>query len=189
MTRLLAEHERQFLLRVARASATAIVTGRDIDVTPMRSTRAGGAFVTLHISDALRGCIGHIEGRGSLAETVQQVAAAAATEDPRFPPVRVEELQQIVIEISVLGPLEPCSGPQAIEIGRHGLVIDDGSRRGLLLPQVAVERGWDAHTFVSKTCVKAGLRPNAWTRAAALSMFEADVFSEADVVASDSEGP
>lgn len=189
MTSLLAEHERQFLLRVARASATATVTGGDVDVPPIRATREGGAFVTLHMSDMLRGCVGHIEGQGSLVETVRQVAAAAATEDPRFPPVRIEELQQIVIEISVLGPLEPCSGPQAIEIGRHGLVIDDGPRRGLLLPQVAVERGWDAHTFVSKTCVKAGLRADAWTRTAALSMFEAEVFSEADAVASGSEGP
>ena len=189
MTRLLAEHERQFLLRVARASATAIVTGGDVDVPPIRLTREGRAFVTLHISEMLRGCVGQIEGRGSLGETVRQVAAAAATEDPRFPPVRVEELQQIVIEISVLGPLEPCSGPQAIEIGRHGLVIDDGPQRELLLPQVAVERGWDAHTFVSRTCVKAGLRPDTWTRAAALSMFEADVFSEADAAASDSAGP
>ena len=94
-----------------------------------------------------------------------------------------------MIEISVLGPLEPCAGPQAIEIGRHGLVIDDGPRRGLLLPQVAVERGWDAHTFVSQTCVKGGLRPDAWTRTAALSMFEADVFSEADAAASGSECP
>jgi len=95
---------------------------------------------------------------------------------PRSPRIRgllllcVEELQQIVIEISVLGPLEPCSGPQAIEIGRHGLVVDEGQCRGLLLPQVAVEWGWDAHTFVSKTCVKAGLRPDVWTRDAALSI-------------------
>ena len=189
MTRLLAEHERRFLLQVARASATATATGEDVDVPPIRTSREGGAFVTLHISDTLRGCVGHIEGRGSLVETVQEAAAAAAAKDPRFPPVRVEELPRIVIEISVLGPLEPCPGPQAIEIGRHGLVIDDGPHRGLLLPQVAVERGWDAQTFVSKTCLKAGLRPDAWTGAAALSMFEADVFSEADAAAPGSEGP
>ena len=189
MTGLLTEHERRVLLQLARASATATVTGGDVDVPAIPLTREGGAFVTLHVSDMLRGCVGHIECRGSLIETVQQVAAAAATEDPRFPPVRVEELQQIVIEISVLGPLEPCSGPQAVEIGRHGLVIDDERHRGLLLPQVAVERSWDAHTFVSKTCVKAGLRPDAWTGVAVLSMFEADVFSESDVATSGSEGP
>ena len=92
MSSLLAEYERQFLLRVARASATATVTGGDVDVPPILSTREGGAFVTLHISDMLRGCVGHIAGQGSLIETVRQVAATA-TEDPRFPPVRVEELQ------------------------------------------------------------------------------------------------
>ena len=189
MTVFLAEHERLVLLRVARESATATVTGREVDLQPAPSTREGGAFVTLHISDTLRGCMGQAEGRGSLVETVRHVAAAAATEDPRFLPVRVEELQQIVIEISVLGPLEPCSGSQVIEIGRHGLVVDDGSRRGLLLPQVAVECGWDAHTFVSKTCVKAGLKPDAWTGAVALSMFEADVFSEDDAGRSGSGGP
>jgi len=114
---------------------------------------------------------------------------------PRSPKIHaslrlsVEELQQFVIEVSVLGPLEPCSGLEAVEIGRHGLVIDDDPRRGLLLPQVAVERSWDPHTFVSKTCAKAGLRPDAWTHTATLSMFEADVFSEVDAAASNSEGP
>ena len=140
-------------------------------------------FVTLRISDALRGCVGQLEGRGSLVDTVQHVAAAAATEDPRFSPVRADELSEIVIEISVLGPVTPCSGPDAIEIGRHGVVVDAGPRRGLLLPQVAVEWGWDQQTFVAKTCVKAGLRPDAWTRDAALSIFEAEVFSEADAEA------
>ena len=189
MTRLLAEHDRRLLLRVARASAIATITGTQFALPTSGSTSVGGAFVTLHVSDILRGCVGHVEGRGSLVETVREVAAAAVTEDPRFPPVSVEELQQIVIEVSVLGPLESCSGPEAIEIGRHGLVIDEGPRRGLLLPQVAVERGWDPHTFVSKTCVKAGLRPDAWTHTATLSMFEADVFSEVDAAASGFEDP
>lgn len=189
MTGLLAEHERQVLLWVARESATATVTGRDVHLPPSPSSREGGAFVTLHLSDTLRGCMGQVEGQGSLIETVGHVAAAAASEDPRFPPVRVEELPQIVFEVSILGPLEACFGPQAIELGRHGLVVDDGERRGLLLPQVAVEWGWDAHTFVSKTCVKAGLRPDAWTRAAALSMFEAEVFRETGGGGSGSGGP
>ena len=136
----------------------------------------------------LRGCVGQVEGQRSLLETVRDVAAAAASTDPRFPPVRVEELPPIVFEVSILEPLESCSGPQAIEIGRHGLVVDDGERRGLL-PQVAVEWGWDARIFASKTCVKAGLRPDAWTRAVALSMLEAEVFRETDAGGSGSGGP
>ena len=180
MTTFLTKGERRILLQVARESATATVTGRDVNLSAMVTDREGGAFVTLRISDSLRGCVGQLEGRGSLVETVQHVAAAAATEDPRFSPVRAEELSQIVIEVSVLGPVTPCSGPDAIEIGRHGVVVDAGIRRGLLLPQVAVEWGWDAQTFVSKTCAKAGLRHDAWTRDAAVSVFEAEVFSEAD---------
>ena len=141
---------------------------------------SGGAFVTLRIEQALRGCIGHVEADGPLAETVQVVAMAAAADDPRFPPLRPEELSQVVIEVSVLGPLEPCSGPAHIEIGRHGLLVGDGAGRGLLLPQVAVEWGWDGHTFLSQACVKAGLRPDAWQDEATIFRFEAQVFGEDD---------
>jgi len=138
-----------------------------------RLSQQGGAFVTPGM---------HRPGRdpGTLVETVHHVAAAAATQDPRFPPLRTDELGTLVIEISVLGPLEPCEGPHGIEIGRHGLVVEDGPRRGLLLPQVAVEWVWDSQIFASNTCLKAGLRPDAWKAAAKLFMFEADVFSEAD---------
>ena len=157
------------------------MTGRGVSSAGSTAlTQNGGAFVTLRAADTLRGCIGQIEPGESLVETVARVAEAAATEDPRFPPVQADELPNLVFEVSVLGPLEPCSGPQALEVGRHGVVVDSGGRRGLLLPQVAVEWGWDSHTFAAKTCEKAGLKPDAWTRDATLFRFEADVFSETD---------
>ena len=190
MTAHLGADERRLLLRVARESIIATTTGQEVSrwvTDPL--ARDGGAFVTLRMSGTLRGCIGQTESRGSLLETVRHVAAAAAREDPRFLPVRPNELQRIVIEVSVLGPLKPCTGPHAIEIGRHGLVVEHGDSRGLLLPQVAVEWGWDSHTFVANACVKAGLQPDAWKSDAALFVFEADVFSETDAGSRDSAGP
>jgi len=190
MTWHLAEDERSLLLKVARESIAARTTGDDVlDLAADPLSFVGGAFVTLRIADSLRGCIGETESCGSLVETVRHVAAAAASEDPRFPPVQRDELHRVVIEVSVLGPLEPCAGAEEIEVGRHGLVVEHGARRGLLLPQVAVEWGWDAHTFLAKTCIKAGLPPEGWRSAATLFTFEADVFSEADEGPRDSEGP
>ena len=175
---MLAPGERQTLLRIARASVTARVTAAGVPALDFSGSHAGGAFVTLRIAELLRGCIGQVEADAPLSETVQHVAAAAATEDPRFPPLRHEELEHVVIEVSVLGPLEPCAGPTHIEVGRHGLVVDSGLRRGLLLPQVAVEWGWNSHTFLTQTCVKAGLKPDAWKSDAKLFRFEAEVFRE-----------
>ena len=136
---MLAAEERRTLLRIARASVTARVTAAAAPPVDSTETRLGGAFVTLRIAQALRGCIGRVTADRPLVETVQHVAAAAASEDPRFPPVRAEEFGEVVIEVSVIGPLEVCAGPAEIEVGRHGVVVDDGPRRGLLLPQVAIE--------------------------------------------------
>ena len=176
----LAKRERQVLLRIAREAVAARVNAVDVPAMDTSVKGSGGAFVTLRIARALRGCIGHVEATRPLAETVQVVAMAAAADDPRFPPVRPEELAQVVIEVSVIGLLEPCLGPAHVEIGRHGLVVDDGVGRGLLLPQVAVEWGWDGHTFLSQACVKAGLRPDAWRDDATIFRFEAQVFGEDD---------
>lgn len=190
MTWHLVEDERSLLLRVARESIAARTTSCEVpDLAADPPSFDGGAFVTLRIADSLRGCIGETESRGSLVETVRHVAAAAASEDPRFSPVHPDELHRVVIEVSVLGPLESCAGPEDIEVGRHGLVVEHGACRGLLLPQVAVEWGWDTYTFLAKTCIKAGLPPDAWRSEAALFTFEADVFSEADAGLRDSEGP
>ena len=134
--------------------------------------------MTLRIDGQLRGCVGRVESDRPLDETVRDVARAAAGEDPRFPALRPAELAHVVIEVSVLGALEPCAGPDALIAGRHGVLVEQGGRRGLLLPQVAVEQGWSASACVAQACVKAGLRPDAWRRGAALFRFEAEVFEE-----------
>jgi uncharacterized protein len=141
---------------------------------------ASGAFVTLKRGGRLRGCIGTLECRGPLADEIARVAVSAALEDPRFEPLRASELDDLRIEVSVLGPLEPIDplGPAAFEIGRHGLVVEQERRRGLLLPQVATEWGWDRDAFLSQTCVKAGLRPDAWRHGARVYRFAAEVFGD-----------
>jgi AmmeMemoRadiSam system protein A len=139
-----------------------------------------GAFVTLHERSTgdLRGCIGYIEPLFPLAETVTRAALAAALHDRRFAPVTAAELPGLVIEISVLSPPQPIR-PDAIVVGRHGLIISAGGRSGLLLPQVATELGWDAETFLDQTCRKAGLPAGTWRRPETeLLGFTATVFGE-----------
>ena len=115
-----------------------------------------------------------------LTRMVARCAVAACSDDPRFPPVVPVQLPEIQIEMSLLGPLEPIAGSADIEVGRHGLVVELGRQRGLLLPQVAIERHWDAATFLSQTCRKAGLPPDSWRRAAMVKLwrFDAEVFGE-----------
>jgi AmmeMemoRadiSam system protein A len=141
---------------------------------------ASGAFVTLKRGGRLRGCIGTLECRRPLDEEVARVAVSAAREDPRFEPLRASELDDLDVEVSVLGPLEPIDpfDPAAIDIGRHGLVVEQGHRRGLLLPQVATEWNWGREEFLAQTCVKAGLSPDAWRHGAKTYRFAADVFGD-----------
>ncbi len=137
-----------------------------------------GAFVTLlHDGRQLRGCIGIIEAIAPLVETIAHAATSAALQDPRFPPVTAAELPELTIEISVLSPLQPIN-PDDVVVGTHGLVVEQYARRGLLLPQVPEEWGWDRIQFLEHTCMKAGLPPNAWREGAKLFSFTAEVFSE-----------
>ncbi|OPY92519.1 MAG: hypothetical protein A4E73_01050 [Syntrophaceae bacterium PtaU1.Bin231] len=136
-----------------------------------------GAFVTLKKAGMLRGCIGYIQAVKPLHETVEEMAEAAAFRDPRFSPVRKNELQQMSVEISVLTPLREIHDVSEIEVGRHGIYIIRGGSSGLLLPQVAVEYGWDRETFLSETCHKAGLPTNAWReRQTRILIFSAEIF-------------
>jgi AmmeMemoRadiSam system protein A len=144
-----------------------------------------GAFVSLHAGGELRGCIGALDPTRPLAELIDELAVAAATRDPRISPHEAGELATIHIEISVLTPARAITSPAAIRVGDHGLVVARGSRRGLLLPQVAVERGWNAETFLHHTCLKAGLDGEAWRPWAAgtaadlqVQVFTAQVFGE-----------
>ena len=136
-----------------------------------------GVFVTISKKGDLRGCIGQIIGRAPLAEAVSQMAEAAAKRDPRFSPLRPEELPDIDIEISVLTPLRKIDSTDEIEVGTHGIVIRKGMNMGLLLPQVATEYGWNRAEFLENTCQKAGLPKNAWKdKETEIYIFSADVF-------------
>ncbi len=177
---MLSEGERTALLRFARETIVAHLTG-STPPAPVRlddPQRHSGAFVTLHLRRELRGCIGCPGSERPLDEVVGQCAIAAATEDPRFPPLTAAELPAVDLEISVLTPIVPVRDPSEIEVGRDGLVVQNGFRKGLLLPQVATEYHWDRDTFLSHTCLKAGLRPEAWRTGARIFRFQAEVFSE-----------
>jgi AmmeMemoRadiSam system protein A len=173
-------HDRELLLRLAREALAAHVGVAPAHVPGETEVlqRPGGAFVTLHRHGELRGCIGHIEPDQPLGLVVPRCAVASGTTDPRFPPITPTELAEIDIEISLLGPLEAIDGPGEIEIGRHGLVVERGWQRGLLLPQVATEWCWDAETFLAQACHKAGLVRDAWKHGAKIWRFEAEVFGE-----------
>jgi len=151
------------------------VPGERPDSETLRSP--GAAFVTLNHRGRLRGCIGYTEARAPLYRIVQECAVAAATEDPRFSPVTPREAGEVRVEISVLSSLAPVSA-DGVAVGVHGLMIRKGMRRGLLLPQVATEKGWDRETFLTQVCAKAGLPPDAWKRGAKLYSFTAEVFGE-----------
>jgi AmmeMemoRadiSam system protein A len=174
--------DRRRLLEEARAAAADALAGRPHPIVAPEGVFAlrAGVFVSFHLDGALRGCIGHPDGNQTLATVVPQCAVAAATGDPRFDPVSDAELDRCVIELSVLGPISEVRDPADIVVGRHGLIAEQGWRRGLLLPQVAVEYGWDREAFLARTCGKAGLPADAWKRGATISSFEAEVFDDAD---------
>ena len=181
---MLTDDRRAALLQIARTAITAQAHGRDRTHEPVddtvRTGDASGVFVTIKKRGELRGCLGVLELRATLALEVARCARDSASEDPRFPPLRVDELLETSLEISVLGPLEeidPHDG-EAVVIGRHGLVAELGHRRGLLLPQVAPEWGWTREQFLRQTCRKAGLPEDAWQTGARIFRFEADVFGE-----------
>lgn len=189
--RFLTDVERRELLRIARQAAEDHLAGRRAPAeAPAEAAllRPGAAFVTLTRDGRLRGCIGCTEPAAPLYRTVRECAVAAATEDPRFPPVTRTEIDSLLIEISVLTPLRAIR-PEEVTVGLHGLLVRRGMRRGLLLPQVAVACGWDRRTFLAQTCLKAGLPSDAWEKGALLFAFTADVFGEGDAGSGTSRSP
>jgi uncharacterized protein len=138
-----------------------------------------GVFTTLYLAGQLRGCVGYVAPIVPLDRAVAETARAAAFEDSRFVPVTKEEAPRLEVSLSVLSRLLPIS-PDVVEVGRHGLVISLGGRRGLLLPQVAAEQGWSRETFLDQTCRKAGLPLDAWRKGATIEAFTAEVFSDSD---------
>jgi AmmeMemoRadiSam system protein A len=139
-----------------------------------------GAFVTIKKGGRLRGCIGRLSDTAPLFVTVSRMALAAAFNDPRFPAVTDTELGGLSYEVSIMGPIQKCPDPQQISVGTHGLIMKQGFRQGLLLPQVPVEQKWNREEFLAQTCVKAGLPRDTWKNAwkndgAELYWFEAVV--------------
>jgi AmmeMemoRadiSam system protein A len=176
------QDERRLLLNVAREAICAALEKRRIELAPPSEhlSEHRGAFTTLHIRDELRGCVGYVFPQYSLYRTVAETAVAAAFDDPRFAPLEPEEYPRLEYEISVLSPLQPIDA-EDVEVGKHGLVITYGSRRGLLLPQVAREHDWSREKFLEQTCLKAGLPADAWEHGAKIEAFTAEIFNDEDV--------
>jgi AmmeMemoRadiSam system protein A len=189
--------QRRLLLGIARAAIASGLAGEPLpDVPPPSLSLAApssstspswaglmeprGVFTTLYLGDQLRGCVGYALPIRPLYRAVGETARAAAFEDSRFWPVTPEEASELKISLSVLSRLFPIA-PGQVEVGRHGLMISDGSRRGLLLPQVPVENGWDRETFLEQTCRKAGLPREAWRQQEIdIQAFTAEVFGDED---------
>lgn len=160
-----AESQRR-LLEIARRTLESVAAGRSPELVESEDSHLEkigyGAFVTLFNKQNLRGCVGTCAPSNSLREVVIEMTEAAATRDRRVKPVRAEELGEIRIDISVISSLEKSAAPLSLEVGKHGLHIARSRKRGVLLPQVAVEHGWDMETFLEQTCLKADLPKDAW---------------------------
>jgi uncharacterized protein len=174
-----AGEERAVLLKLAHESILSALEHREISLTPPSPHLAEprGVFTTIYFQNALRGCVGYVLPVASVYRAVAETARSAAFEDTRFSPVTLAEAPGIDISLSILSPLRVIR-PEEVEIGVHGLVVVQGGRRGLLLPQVPVEHQWDRVTFIQQTCRKAGLPLDAWQQGATLEAFTAEVFGD-----------
>ncbi len=185
MTFNLNKQEKKYLLQIARET----IKAKLFDLPLPKPEPIGenlkvksGAFVTINKHGHLRGCIGYIAGFKPLYEAIPELAISAAFNDPRFPPLQKDEFEHLEIEISVLTPLEEIKDINEIEVGKHGLMVEQGFYQGLLLPQVATEYGWDKETFLQETCLKAGLPAHCWQDPATkIFKFSAIIFSDHDV--------
>lgn len=176
-------NSRELLLKIARSSIEGKLAKEEITIPKSADLEAvsgkNGVFVTLHKKGSLRGCIGNFVSDKPLYRLVMEMALSAAFRDPRFPPLAQAELDKIDIEISVLSPLEPCKDIEEIMVGRHGIYLINGYNRGVLLPQVATDYGWDRNTFLDQTCVKAGMQPGCWKHPETeILVFSAEIFGE-----------
>jgi AmmeMemoRadiSam system protein A len=171
--------ERTLLLRLAHDSILSALEKREIPIDPPTAHLAEprGAFTSLYLRSELRGCVGYVFPKDPVYRAVAETARAAAFEDTRFFPVTLPEAQALEIELSILSPPQPILA-EAVEIGRHGLLISLGAQRGLLLPQVPIEQNWDRVTFLEQTCRKAGLPLDAWKNGAKLEAFTAEIFGD-----------
>jgi AmmeMemoRadiSam system protein A len=176
-----ANDERALLLGLAHESILSALEHREIPLDPPTEhfSEPRGAFTSLYLYGKLRGCVGYVLPISPVYRAVADTARAAAFEDTRFHPVTLPETRDLKIELSILSPPKPISA-EAVELGRHGLLISLAGRRGLLLPQVPTEHHWDRTTFLEQTCRKAGLPLNAWQNGATIEAFTAEVFGDKD---------
>lgn len=181
MAELLTKREQAQLLKIARDTVVEYVTGGNVPAIETASAGLNlqsGCFVTIKQKGQLRGCIGNFISDQPLYKLVQEMAVSAATRDPRFYPMKSHDLDNFEIDISVLSPLERISSIDQIQVGTHGIYIVKGSYRGVLLPQVATEYGWNRDQFLRHTCIKAGLPEDAWSGDCDIYIFSAQVFGE-----------
>ena len=173
------QEERTALLQLAHEAILAVLENRDRRpfLPTEHLSQLRGAFTTVYSQGKLRGCVGYPSAVSPLYKTVIETAESAAFEDPRFVPVTLSEAPGLKISVSVLSPVAPIRAEDVI-IGRHGLIISEGVFRGLLLPQVPVEHGWDRISFLEQTCRKAGLALDAWKSGATIEAFTAEVFGD-----------
>jgi|SRR5579862_4353622 len=173
------QEERTELIRLAHESILAALEYRKIPLDPPTPHLAEprGAFTSLYLHGELRGCVGYVLPVSSVYRAVAETARAAAFDDTRFEPVTIEEARHLCIELSILSPPQPIA-PEAVEVGRHGLLVSLHGFRGLLLPQVPTEHHWDRVTFLEQTCRKAGLPKDAWQVEAMVEAFTAEVFGD-----------
>jgi AmmeMemoRadiSam system protein A len=180
---MIAGSDRRRLLDLARKAVIARVRRESPPQAPRDlNIPASGVFVTIHHNGDLRGCLGTLNPYEPVAEAVVRLAGDVTHRDHRFEPVQDDELADIAIDVSVLTTPTAVSDPSEIVVGRDGLIVEHGRHKGLLLPQVAPEHGFDRDTFLAHTCLKAGLPPDAWRHGATIFRFEAEVFSEAEHV-------
>ncbi len=178
---MLTRETQQELLAIARRALEARVRRtRAPALGSQEGSPRQGAFVTIFCSGELRGCLGRVTSDWPLPDLVSHLAQEVADSDPRFAPVAPVELKDITLEVSVLTPEKEIQSIDEIELGRHGLIVEQGARKGLLLPQVPLEHEWNRETFVAQTCLKAGLPVDAWRHGARMLVFEAQVFGEGE---------
>jgi AmmeMemoRadiSam system protein A len=183
MDNKLSAADRKLLLEIARETMSAHVANMPIpqrDVKSPRLLEKNGCFVTIKVNGELRGCIGNFTSDKPLHLLVEDMAISAATKDPRFYPMKKDDLGNFDLEISVLSPLRKIASIEEIQVGVHGLYLEKNFTRGVLLPQVAVEYGWDRETFLAKTSIKAGMKADDWKEGADIYIFSAEVFHDTE---------
>ncbi len=182
----LSDEDKKALLQLARSSIECAVKREPLPTTDLPKQNLltpCGAFVTVRVNGELRGCYGYVNAYYPLAQTVQEVGVKSALDDPRFEPIAPGELASMELEVSVLAPPVKVERVEEIEVGVHGLIMETRIHRGLLLPSVPTEYGWDLEQFLKHTAQKAGLPPDAWkNKNVSIFKFTAEKFSESDFV-------